>query len=84
MLSCLYLAGALFIKDGDHGNIYNFHHFQRFSVHRATLSAHTEGFAERFELPEELRNAAPEQVIATCVEQAEIKARHAEQTSLQD
>lgn len=84
MLSCFYLAGALFMTNGDHNNIYNFHHFKRFAVQRTTLNAHTEGYRERFDLPEKLRDAAPEQVIATCVEQAEIKARHAEQTSSEE
>jgi hypothetical protein len=84
MLSCIYLAGTLFMMNTDRSEIHNFHHFTEFDVIRSTFYATSYSESARYTLPDHLSNASPVEVINTCVEQAEIAARHAEQTSLSE
>jgi hypothetical protein len=73
MLTCMFIAGTIFLTNAPDGKFHNIHHLSRFSLNKdhSTLYSN-EG---RFSVPQEWRQMEVPGILNTCAEQAEIKAR---------
>lgn len=73
MLTCMIIAGTIFMTNAPDGKYHNIHHLSRFSLNKEHSTLYSnEG---RFSVPQPWRHMDVPGIINTCAEQAEIKAR---------
>lgn len=76
MLECILIAGTIFLSNGsDDGKIYNFHHATYLTLGRGpSLWADFGSYSRTFFLPDHMHDLRLDEVLNTCVAEAEYKA----------